>query len=326
MSASVAVYSERPSIVSRLLGSRFVAIATIVVAILVVWYAAAVPLNVNTQLFLDEQANITDRPLGDFILATWAQEKPRLPAPHQVAMEIWNTTVGIVRDSGPDDERTGWDRFNDLVTSPDSLAYHALVTLSSTLLGFLLGTTLGIALAVLVVHVRSLDRSLMPWIVSSQTIPILAIAPMIIVVLAAVGLTGLLPKALISTYLSFFPVTVGMVKGLRSPDPMHLDLMRTYSATRAQVFRKLRWPAALPFLFVSMKIAVAASLVGAIVGELPTGAVAGIGAQLLTGSYYSLTLQLWAALVAGSLLAGMLVGIVGLAQRITLRRMGARTA
>ncbi|CAN5337960.1 ABC transporter permease [soil metagenome] len=327
MSAGVAMhYGERPSIASRLLGSRFVAIAAVVLAILVVWYAAAVPLNINTQLFLDEQENVTNRPLGDFILATWAQEKPRLPAPHQVAVEIWNTTVGIVRGAGPDDDRTGWDRLNDLLTSPDSLVYHAWVTLSSTLLGFLLGTTLGIALAVLVVHVRSLDRSLMPWIVSSQTIPILAIAPMIIVVLAAVGLTGLLPKALISTYLSFFPVTVGMVKGLRSPDPMHLDLMRTWSATRAQVFRKLRWPAALPFLFVSMKIAVAASLVGAIVGELPTGAVAGIGAQLLTGSYYSLTLQMWAALVTGALLAGVLVGIVGVAQRVTLRRMGTRSA
>ena len=326
MTAAAMGNAARPRVVSRFLASRFVAIVTVVLAILVVWYAAAVPLNINTQRFLDEQENITDRPLGDFILATWAQAKPRLPAPHQVAIEIWNTTVGIVQDSGANDTRTGADRLHDLLTSPNSLVFHAWVTLSSTLLGFLLGTSLGIALAVLVVHVRSLDRSLMPWIVSSQTVPILAIAPMIVVVLAAVGLTGLLPKAMISTYLSFFPVTVGMVKGLRSPDPMHLDLMRTYSATRFQVFRKLRWPASLPFLFVSMKVAVAASLVGAIVGELPTGAVAGIGAQLLTGSYYSLTLQMWAALVAGSLLAGVLVGLVGLAHRITLRRMGARKA
>jgi NitT/TauT family transport system permease protein len=163
----------------------------------------------------------------------------------------------------------------------------------------------------------------MPWIISSQTIPILAIAPMIIVVLAAIGLTGLLPKALISAYLSFFPVTVGMVKGLRSPEPIHLDLLRTYSASRGQVFWKLRWPASLPFLFVSMKVAIAAALVGAIVGELPTGAVAGLGARLLGGSYYGLTQQMWAALVAASVMAGMLVGIVGLAERLVVRGMGA---
>jgi hypothetical protein len=106
---------------------------------------------------------------------------------------------------------------------------------------------------------------------------------MVIVVLAAIGVTGLMPKALISTYLSFFPVAVGMVKGLRSPELMHLDLMHTYNASRAQTFWKLRVPASVPFLFTSMKVAIAASLVGAIVGELPTGAVAGIGAKLLNG-------------------------------------------
>jgi NitT/TauT family transport system permease protein len=162
----------------------------------------------------------------------------------------------------------------------------------------------------------------MPWIITSQTIPILAIAPMVIVVLNAVGLTGLVPKAIISTYLSFFPVTVGVVKGLRSPDPIHLDLMRTYNASRAQVFWKLRWPASVPFLFASMQVAIAISLVGAIVGELPTGAVAGLGARLLTGSYYGQTVQIWAALVAAALMAAVLVALVGLARKIVLRRMG----
>jgi NitT/TauT family transport system permease protein len=113
-----------------------------------------------------------------------------------------------------------------------------------------------------------------------------------------------------------------MVKGLRSPEPFHLDLMRTYSASPAQVFRKLRWPAALPFLFVSMKVAVAAALVGAIVGELPTGAVAGLGARLLTGSYYGQTVQIWTALIAASVMVGLLVGLVGLAERVVVRRMG----
>jgi NitT/TauT family transport system permease protein len=146
---------------------------------------------------------------------------------------------------------------------------------------------------------------------------------MIIVVLNAIGISGLLPKAIISTYLSFFPVAVGMVKGLRSPDVMHLDLMRTYNASRNQVFWKLRWPAAMPFLFTSMQIAVAISLVGAIVGELPTGAVAGLGARLLAGSYYGQTVQIWAALIAAAIMAGLLVALVGLIARIVNRRMGA---
>jgi len=196
------------------------------------------------------------------------------------------------------------------------------VTLSSTLLGFVLGSALGVLLAVGIVHSRTLDKSLMPWIITSQTIPILAIAPMIIVVLNAIGISGLLPKAIISTYLSFFPVAVGMVKGLRSPDVMHLDLMRTYNASKNQVFWKLRWPAAMPFLFTSMQIAVAISLVGAIVGELPTGAVAGLGARLLAGSYYGQTVQIWAALVLAAFMASILVGLVGIAATMAKRRMG----
>ena len=121
----------------------------------------------------------------------------------------------------------------------------------------------------------------MPWIIASQTIPILAIAPMVIVVLGSLGFTGLVPKSLISMYLCFFPVTIGMVKGLTSPEPMQLDLMRTYNASTSQVLWKLRFPASVPFLFTSLKVAVAIALTGAIVGELPTGAVAGIGARLL---------------------------------------------
>jgi len=166
----------------------------------------------------------------------------------------------------------------------------------------------------------------MPWIIASQTIPILAIAPMVIVVLGSIGVTGLIPKALVSTYLSFFPVAVGMVKGLRSPEVMHLDLMRTYNASAIQTFWKLRVPASVPFLFTSMKVAIAASLTGTIVGELPTGAVAGIGAKLLAGSYQSLTIDIWAALVAGSILAAVLIAIVSIAARIVDRAMGGRAA
>ena len=209
------------------------------------------------------------------------------------------------------------------------------MTLASTLAGFVSGTLLGILLAAGIVHVRSLDRTLMPWIISSQTIPILALAPILVVVAFNLftgqmhfptDLSRFVAKALISTYLSFFPVTVGMVKGLRSPSPINLDLMRTYSATRSQTFWKLRLPASLPFLFTSMKVGIAASLVGAIVAELPTGAVAGIGAKLLVGSYYSQSIQMWSALVVGSVLAALLVPAVGISERLVTRRMGARAA
>ena len=162
----------------------------------------------------------------------------------------------------------------------------------------------------------------MPWAIASQTIPILAIAPMIIVVLNSVGLKGLIPKAIISAYLSFFPVVVGMVKGLRSPDQMQLDLLSTYGASRGQVFSRLRLPSSMPYLFASLKVGIAASLVGAIVGELPTGAVAGLGARLLSGSYYGQTVQIWAALFAAALVAAVMVMLVGVIERATLRRMG----
>jgi NitT/TauT family transport system permease protein len=278
-------------------------VATVALALIALWYGAAVWLNAPWTYAQAERAGETVT-FGELIANTMAQRRPVLPAPHQVAAEIWKTTV----ETRP--------------TSPRSLLFHGWVTLSATLLGFGIGTALGIGLAVLIVHSRAMELSLMPWIIASQTIPILAIAPMIIVVLNAVGISGLLPKALISTYLSFFPVAVGMVAGLRSPDRLQLDLLRTYNPSAAQTLTKLRWPAATAFLFPSLKVAIAASLVGAIVGELPTGAVAGLGARLLAGSYYGQTVQIWSALIAAALLAGVLVGIVGLANRAVLRRMG----
>jgi NitT/TauT family transport system permease protein len=278
----------------------------VLLALLAVWYAAAIWMNASWQNQLNERAGITSMGFEQFAMATWSQDKPLLPAPHQVVSEIWKTTV----DTG--------------VTSKKSLVYHGWITLSSTLLGFVFGTVLGIGLAVAIVHNNASDRSLMPWIITSQTIPILAIAPMVIVVLNAVGISGLIPKALISTYLSFFPIVVGMVKGLRSPESIQLDLMHTYNATAAQTFWKLRWPGALPYLFTSMKVGIAASLVGAIVAELPTGAAGGYGARLLAGSYYGQTIQIWSALFAAAFLAAMLVIAVEITERLVTRRMGAR--
>ena len=286
---------------------KIIPVMTILLGIVIAWYIGAYALNAPFQRDLDRRAGETPTTY-EFVVKTMTQPKPTLPAPHQVATNFFENT------------------FLRKVSSARSLVYHAGVTLASTLSGFALGTLLGILIAVGIVHVTTLDRSLMPWIITSQTIPILALAPMIIVVLAAVGITGLIPKALISTYLSFFPVAVGMVKGLRSPETMHLDLMHTYNASKAETFWKLRLPASVPFLFASMKVAVAASLVGAIIGELPTGAVAGIGAKLLSGSYYSQTIDMFSALVAGAVVAALLVTLVGVAGRIVERAMGARPA
>ena len=287
----------------RLLAGTLGPVLTVLAALVIIWYAAAVWLNAP---WARDQAQRAGTTISGFALIadTMAQLRLVLPAPHQVAAELWDTVVAKP------------------VTSKRSLVYHAWVTLSAALLGFAIGTGLGVLLAVLIVHNVAADRSLMPWIVATQAIPILAIAPMIIVVLNAIGVSGLLPKALISTYLSFFPIVVGMVKGLRSPDLMLIDLMRTYNASASQTFWKLRWPSALPYLFTSMKVAVAISLVGAIVGELPTGAVAGLGARLLAGSYYGQTIQIWAALFMAAALAGLLIGVIGLLHRLVLARMG----
>jgi len=287
----------------RLRQGKTLPVLVVVAAIVALWYGFTVYLNAPWQLDRYAKAE-KDWTVSDLIADTMAQERPVLPAMHQVAVEIWNTTV------------------NKKITSKRSLIYHAGITLSATLLGFLFGAVLGIVLAVLIVHNRALDKSLMPWIITSQTIPILAIAPMVIVVLNAVGISGLLPKALISTYLSFFPVAVGMVKGLRSPNAQELDLMRTYNASKVQTFWKLRWPSSVPYLFTSLKIAVAISLVGAIVGELPTGAVAGLGARLLAGSYYGQTVQIWSALLVAAALAALLVMLVGVVHSLVMRRMG----
>lgn len=278
-------------------------VATVIFALLLIWYGAAIALNSAWAQSKAERANI-QLSLLELIKDTWSQEKPRLPAPHQVGIEIWKTTV------------------EKKITSKRSLVFHGWITLSSTLLGFAIGTSLGIALAVGIVHNKAMDMSVMPWAIASQTIPILAIAPMIIVVLNSVGIQGLLPKAFISAYLSFFPVVVGMVKGLRSPEKMQLDLLKTYNANRSEIFWKLRLPSSMPFLFASLKVGIAASLVGAIVGELPTGAVRGLGARLLAGSYYGQTIQIWSALLSAAILAAILVAIIDLFQKMTLKRMG----
>ncbi len=289
---------------SRKRARTIIPLAVVCLVILILWYLAAIPMNaVVVQSKIDAAG-------GGFLNTlsfSWNHERPVLPAPHQVAQEIWKSVFMVAP----------W--------KVKSLIYHLWITLSSTLVGFVLGTLLGITLAIGIVHVGSLEKSLMPWIIASQTIPILAIAPMLIVVLGKTGLPNIFTKASISTYLCFFPVAIGMVKGLRSPDRLQLDLMHTYNASASQILWKLRFPAALPFLFASLKVSVAIALTGAIVAELPTGAVSGIGARLLQGSYYGQTLQIWAALFVAATAAAALVWMLGAFERMSWKRMGVKT-
>jgi NitT/TauT family transport system permease protein len=278
---------------------RATPVVIVLIIVIALWYVASVGLNASQAI----ERTLSSRPdwtALDLIRVTLAMDRPVLPAPHQVALDFWASIVD-------------WP-----VDSPRNLLYHAAVTSGATLLGFAMGVVLGGLLAVTIVHSRTLDRSLFPWIIASQTVPVLALAPIIIVILGNLGLEGLLPKAIIAMWLCFFPVAVALAKGLRSPGVLELELLHTYAASKSATFWKLRVPASLPFLFPALRVGIAAALVGAIVGELPTGAQAGLGARLLTGSYYGNTVQIWSALIMAALLGLLLTGCVAVIERIVV--------
>lgn len=288
----------------RSAASRILPIPTVLIAVLILWYAAAIWLNAPQARALMD----SDQPGGFWALAQacWSMDRPVLPAPDQIVSTLIDSVFGYP------------------LTSPRNLLLQAGYTAEAAGVGLIFGTAFGMLLAIGILYVRTLDRSVMPWIIASQTVPILAIAPMLVVALGAMGVTGLAPKAVIVAYLTFFPVTVGMVKGFRTPDPLQLDLMRTYSAGQAAVFAKLRWPSSMAFLFPSLKVAVALSVTGAIVAEMPTGAQVGLGARLLAGSYYGQTMMMWSALVMASLLAILALLLVGSVERMVVRLRGGR--
>jgi NitT/TauT family transport system permease protein len=274
-------------------------IAVVVLLILVAWYGLTVLLNAPGAI----ERDLADMPWTwkDLVAATMDMQRPVLPAPHQVLIDLWGSL-------------TGWP-----LDSPRNLLFHTAVTAQSTLVGFAMGTVLGLVLSVCIVHSRTLDKALLPWIVASQSVPVLAIAPIVLVILGSMGLAGVAPKAVIAMYLCFFPVTVAMVQGLRSPQVIETEMMHTYAANRWQSLWMLRLPASLPFLFPALRVGVAAGLVGAMVAELPTGAQAGLGARLLTGSYYGQTVQIWSALVMSALLGLLLTASMAGLERIVLR-------
>jgi NitT/TauT family transport system permease protein len=202
-------------------------------------------------------------------------------------------------------------------TGLERLLGAAMFTLRGALVGFAIGAAFGLALAILLVHVRVLERALVPIVVASQTIPIVALAPIIVVGLQA-GWFGI---AIVASYLTFFPVTVAAIRGLRAADPRAFELMRSYAAGRRSVLRNVRLPAASPYLFTAFKVSATASIVGAIVGELPSGFREGLGGSILLAmQYYTLSPEdLWAtAIVAAGLgLAAFLLVVA--AERLALR-------
>ena len=284
----------------RQVWARLWPVGIVLTAVIIAWYGAAVGLNAS-QVKERFARDKLDYSATDLVDATWSMKRPRLPAPHQVADDLRQTI------------------FNEPIDTPQNLLYHTLNTAITTLTGFALGALLGILLAVLIVHFRTLERGVLPWIIASQAVPILAIAPIVIVIFGNLGFAGLAPKAFISMYLCFFPVTVAMVQGLRSAGVFERELLHTYAATQNQSFWRLRLPASLPFLMPSLRVGVSAALVGAIVAELPTGAQAGLGARLLAGSYYGNTAQIWSALLMAAALGLALNGVMAAIENQVLK-------
>jgi NitT/TauT family transport system permease protein len=193
----------------------------------------------------------------------------------------------------------------------------AAFTFRSAVLGFFLGAVVGFLLAILFAYSRLLQRGVMPYVVASQTIPILAIAPMVIIWLKA----GWLAVAVIAGYLTFFPVTINTLRGLQSVTPASLELMQSYAATQWHTLLKLRIPHALPYIFTALKVSATASVVGTIIGELPSGIQAGLGYQILNYSQYYIQgpERLWATILVAALTGIFAFALVTLAEKLIVR-------
>ena len=197
------------------------------------------------------------------------------------------------------------------------LAGQALFTFREALIGFAVGGTLGLLLAIGFIHSRLAERAFVPYVVASQTVPILAISPLIVVATKA----GWVSVAIISAYLTFFPVTIAALRGLRAADPRAFELMRSYAASKRSILWKLRLPTSVPYLFGSLRVAASAAVIGAIIGELPSGIPDGLGSALLNfNQYYSSGPErLWATIIMCSFLGLAFVGLVRLAEFLLTR-------
>jgi NitT/TauT family transport system permease protein len=217
--------------------------------------------------------------------------------------------------------------FREPVTTGGPALIHPLLdaawfTAKEALAGFALGAVIGFALAVLLVHSRLLERGLLPYIVASQTVPILAVAPMVVIGLGSKGIEGWKAVAILAAYLTFFPVAINALRGLQSADPRAFELMESYASSRWRVLWRLRVPASLPYLFTALKISATASVVGAIIGETPASIQDGLGGAIVNfNQYYSLQPTfLWATNIVCAVVGLGLFGLVALAERLVLRR------
>ncbi len=221
-----------------------------------------------------------------------------------------------------------WDIVDELFTARRAgddilllfLLKEALFTFREALIGFVAGSSFGFALAVVFARYRLLERGLMPYVIASQTVPLLAIAPMIVIWSGRLGWPLWIPPAIIAAYLSFFPVTINTLRGLRSPEPTSLELMRSYAAKPREVLWKVQVPSALPYIFTALKVAATASVIGALVGELPSSLNQGLGRALLSFMYSFISgpEKLYAAILVSALLGIVFVTLVALAERAAL--------
>jgi NitT/TauT family transport system permease protein len=205
------------------------------------------------------------------------------------------------------------------------LLHKMAFTAKEAAAGFAIGAVVGFLLGVILVHSRLLQRGFLPYIVGSQTVPILAIAPMVVVWVNPKlpgSFQGWGAVAVIAAYLTFFPVTINTLRGLQSADPRALELMRTYAASRWAVLWKLRVPASLPYVFSALRLAATASVVGAIIGELPSGLQDGLGGAIINfNQYYSFEPQeLWATNVVAAALGIAFFVIVVIVEQAVVRR------
>src|SRR5215211_4276655 len=204
----------------------------------------------------------------------------------------------------------------------DLLYHSAVFTAKEAAAGFFLGALIGFTIAVVLAHSRLLQRGFMPYIVASQTVPILAIAPMVVVGLGSKGVEGWKAVAILAAYLTFFPVAINTLRGLRSVDARALELMHSYAASRWRVLWRLRVPASLPYIFVALRISATASVIGAIIGETPASIQEGLGGAIVNfNQYYSLQPTfLWATNVICAALGISFFALVAITERLVLRR------
>lgn len=242
----------------------------------------------------------------------------------QIDLSLFNNTqlphlTDIIASLGEPAQRNGPPLWKTLA---ESVAF----TFYSAFLGFVFGGLFGFGLAVIFAHFSSLQRGMMPFVVASQTVPILAIAPMIVIWMGRVG-NVTLAVPLIAAYLTFFPVTIYTLRGLTSVPPTAMELMQTYAATTREIFFKLRLPNALPHIFTALKLAATASIVGAIIGELPSGIQTGLGIAILNFSrYYNQSPpRLWASILVAGLAGILFFALIALIERLVVRWRPAET-